>query len=390
MTDTSTRPMPQLRVLHICNWYPGPLNPNEAPFIRRHVESLKGHCDNVVWHISIRSNNGKWGWPKKGDLADRTFVVQVPRMKSLLIEWGTFALVIWAWLTRPRGVKYDIVNIHITYPLAIRVTALRRMFGVPIVLTEQWSAYHNSFRSQSKGLDRTRAIFSHGVPLICVSRSLLKDIEIFSGEKQERFAIIDNVAQSEIFHFNPECKPLEGCFLAVSGWRYPKRPDLLVHTMALLRDAGIKAHLRLGGDGPQMEAVRTAIAELGLEDRITLLGRLTSEQVAQEMQQAHAFLHPSEYETYSAVCAESLCCGTPVVASDVGGIGEYLAQAPGSALVPEHDPLVWKETLLSNWSRMLIVDRSAVSGYMLARASMASVGKRYFDFLKEVQAGQME
>ncbi len=384
----NTEPMPPIRVLHICNWYPSLLNPNEAPFIRRHVGSLKGHFENTAWHIAVNPNSGKWSVLTKNLFADRTRVVQVPRGKSILIEWATFALVTWAWLTRRRSVKFDLVNIHITYPLGIRVKMLRRMFGVPVVFTEHWSAYHYSFRSKSKGLERTRAMFRHGVPLICVSASLLNDIEDFSGAKQHQVAIIDNVAESEVFYFDPESSPQEGRFLAISGWRHPKRPDLLIRMIALLRDSGINAHLRLGGDGPQMEAIKAAIVELGLETRVTLLGRLGPSEVAKEIRQAHAFLHPSEYETYSAVCAESLCCGTPVLASDVGGVGEYLAQAPGSALVPAHDAHVWKQALMANWSRMLSVDRRSVSRYMLARASPEMVGKRYSDFLKQILAGR--
>jgi glycosyltransferase involved in cell wall biosynthesis len=47
---------------------------------------------------------------------------------------------------------------------------------------------------------------------------------------------------------------------------------------------------------------------------------------------------PSRTEAFGSVAAEALAAGTPVVASDVGGIREYLRGSPAGALVPPGDP----------------------------------------------------
>lgn len=372
------------RVLHICNWYPSVLNPKEGPFIERHVKAVSLYCDNEAWHIGLQPTSGTWRWTCRSSSADRTFAAEVRCHKWRLIEWVTYLLVVWAWFTRDRSKTYDVVVLHIAYPLAVRFQSLQRLFRVPIVLAEQWSAYHFSFHTRAKGLRRIRSIFDHEAPLICVSRALLTDIEVFSGIQQRCAVVIDNVAETTVFHMVTDASPIEGRFFAIANWRSPKRPLVLIEMMARLRDAGITAELRFAGGGPLTGQMNDAIIRLGLGDRVSLIGHLDPAAVAHEMRLAHGVLHASDYETYSAVCAESLCCGTPVLASDVGGIGEYLSTMEGSRLVLDNDPQTWAQELRSAWVAMLRSDRQATSARMMARASTSNVGLRFSNFLDAV------
>jgi glycosyltransferase involved in cell wall biosynthesis len=375
--------MSELRVLHICNWYPNVLGPDETPFVRRHIGSLEAHAKNTVWHIEVRHSPGKLRLERRNLYAHRTFLAFLPIRSYVIMEWATTLLLVWAWLTRDRKNGFDLVNIHIAYPLAMRTRALQRLFGIPIVLTEHWSAYHYSFNSSSAGLDRIRKIFHHDIPLICVSHALVKDIEKFSGAEQERAMVVDNVAETRHFHWQPGTQPVEGRFFAIAGWRFPKRPDVLIDMMALLRDKGIYAELRIAGDGPKMDAMKDAVHRHALSDRVRFLGHLTPDRVAAEMRSSHALLLCSDYETYSAVCAEALCTGTPVIASNVGGIPEYMTTFTGM-LVENNDGQDWSRTLERAWECTLAADRRHISAYMTERASTESVGSRYYASLQEV------
>ncbi len=375
--------MYELKVLHICNWYPNILGPEETPFIRRHIIALEPHAKNTVWHIEVRHSMKAPRLVRKSLFADRTYLGFLPLKQYFFIEWCTTLLLIWAWFTRNRSQEFDLINIHIAYPLAMRTRFIQWMFGKPIVLTEHWSAYHYSFNSKSTGLERIRKIFHHGLPLISVSNALIKDIEKFSGVRQERARVVDNVAETKHFHWVPGTKPVEGRFFAIAGWRFPKRPDVLIEMMALLRAKGITAELRLAGNGPKMESMEKSIQQLGLSEQVILLGHLTPENVAAEIRKSHALLHCSDYETYSAVCAESLCTGTPVIASNVGGISEYMTTDTG-VLVENNDAESWSQAVKDGWVLTLEADRTQISSYMTARASTEQVGARYSVMLKEV------
>jgi glycosyltransferase involved in cell wall biosynthesis len=375
--------MKPISVLHICGWYPNVLIPAEAPFVQRHIQSLNPFCKNEVWHVEVYPSQNRTRLTRNSLWADRTLLAQTGSAKWIFLELFSLIMLVALWWRRDHSKHYDIVNIHIPYPLAVHTRFIKRMFGVPVVFIEQWSAYHYSFHSKSRGLDRIRKIFGHDTPLICVSRSLLQDIESFSGIHQGRAAVLDNVAETAFFHWKPESAPSEGRFFAIAGWRYPKRPMVLIEMMTLLRDAGIKAELRLAGDGQLMDEMKRTVEANGLSESITFLGRLNAAQAANEMRLAHTFLHCSDYETYSAVCAEALCCGTPVIASNVGGIPEYMNDITGF-LVDHNDAPTWANAIRDSWTRTLHADRRKIAEHMESRASSENVGRRYLNMLLSI------
>lgn len=70
--------------------------------------------------------------------------------------------------------------------------------------------------------------------------------------------------------------------------------------------------------------LRKLIIKLTLKDNIKFLGRLTSEDMAANMEKANVFVMPSSVENHSATLIEAMLVGTPSVASFVGGIPEYM------------------------------------------------------------------
>jgi glycosyltransferase involved in cell wall biosynthesis len=302
-----------------------------------------------------------------------------------VIERISFLLIVWAWLTRDRSRRYDLVNFIVAYPNATSVRWLRWMFGVPVTITEHWTAYHFSFRSNAKGLDRIRRIFHHRVPVIVVSQVLADDIARFSGARDIPFHIVDNVVDPEVFHRDPEVTPEPGRFFAIFGLRPPKRPEVLIEAMARLRAQGRKVKLRIAGYGPMKEELERLITQLGLEGTVELLGGVDAPTAATEMQKAHALLHATDHETYSVVCAEALCCGTPVIASAVGPLPTYVGDRNG-ALVERNDAATWASTIAGEWDRSLGLDRGAVSEHMRDRTHPRSVGRRFEAILRSILA----
>lgn len=374
-----------MHVLHIAAWYPNALVPHEAPFIDRHVRALDPHAHNSVWHIDVRAAD-RWQWLRKGPKADRTLVVCTPLRRWIVIEWVATALILWAWMTRDRSRPVDIINFHIAYPNCTRVRTLRWLMRRPMVITEHYSAYRVGYKTTTRGGDRIRKIFHAGVPVIVVSRSLQQDITRFVGDPAPVFHVVDNAVDTSVFGPLAEVRPEVGRFFTIAGWRVPKRPDLVLEALAVLRNEGYDARLRMAGDGPNMAIIHECIKRLDLGAHVDLLGQLDEQTVADEMRRAHALVHASDYETYSAVCAEALCCGTPVIASGVGGITEFVTDELG-VLVAENTVEHWVSAWKQHWQHTLRMDRSRIAAIMGARAESITVGARYHAVLRASLSG---
>lgn len=113
-------------------------------------------------------------------------------------------------------------------------------------------------------------------------------------------------------------------------------PELVdPRVVAACREGG--ARIAIVGDGPYRAAIERRIREDGLEDSISLLGRLPPERIACWMNAADCLCLPSHHEGIPNVILEALSCGLPVVATRVGGIPEVLGPA-GGLLVEPRDP----------------------------------------------------
>jgi glycosyltransferase involved in cell wall biosynthesis len=91
-----------------------------------------------------------------------------------------------------------------------------------------------------------------------------------------------------------------------------------------------------GGRSPEtFRQLKADIAAFDLADRITLLGAVSSEQVASLYQRCDLFALPSRFEGYGMVFAEALAHGLPVVGTTAGAIPQTVAAA--GVLVPPDD-----------------------------------------------------
>ncbi|MBQ7691843.1 MAG: glycosyltransferase [Muribaculaceae bacterium] len=124
-------------------------------------------------------------------------------------------------------------------------------------------------------------------------------------------------------------------------------PEKGVETL-LKAAAALPFTLRVAGDGPLLGELRS---RYGHCRNIELLGRLDATHVAELLRLAQFSVMPSEcLENFPMGVIESLCAGTPVVATRMGGIPELVNDSCG-LLVPPADPAALAEAMRQAWSR---------------------------------------
>jgi glycosyltransferase involved in cell wall biosynthesis len=151
------------------------------------------------------------------------------------------------------------------------------------------------------------------------------------------FALNDIARQAEqpVNHewFLPEERPV--IVTAARLEQQQKDFETLLHAFALLNTRR-RAHLLLLGDGKERAAITRLIAELGIDDRVEILG--FRQNPFAYIAKADLFVLSSRYEGFGRVIVEALACGTPVVSTDcVSGPAEILDGGCYGWLVPVGD-----------------------------------------------------
>lgn len=91
--------------------------------------------------------------------------------------------------------------------------------------------------------------------------------------------------------------------------------------------------LKIAGWGNE-ELVQQAARDRGIDDKVVLLGRLDSETLARELEQADLAVLPSHAESFGRAIAEAQAAGLPIVSYDVGSVPEIVEKEVTGWLVP--------------------------------------------------------
>jgi L-malate glycosyltransferase len=113
----------------------------------------------------------------------------------------------------------------------------------------------------------------------------------------------------------------EKLLIHVSNFRPVKNIPDVVKTFALLRKK-LKSRLLMVGEGPELPGARSLAKELGVEKDVVFMGK--QQAVEDILACADVFLLPSAYESFGLSALEAMSCGLPVVATEIGGLGEVV------------------------------------------------------------------
>jgi D-inositol-3-phosphate glycosyltransferase len=180
----------------------------------------------------------------------------------------------------------------------------------------------------------------------------------------DKIAIIPPGVDLKLFHPIPQNNakdfdppPEEHTVLFVGRIDPIKGIDVWFRAMALVveENPALRGHLcacLVGGDVddeavPDVELARLQALkeEVGIGDVVTFLGRRSQEALPYYYATADVVVMPSLHESFGMVALEAMACGTPVVASDVGGLSFVVRDGETGYLVPENDPYTLAATL---------------------------------------------
>jgi glycosyltransferase involved in cell wall biosynthesis len=149
--------------------------------------------------------------------------------------------------------------------------------------------------------------------------------------------IYDGV-DTQRFHPNDESEMQPGTLLFVGNAEdYNKGIVYLLRGMAML-PSSLRARLYVvGGPTGKPRIALREIERLRIADRVTIVGRVSDDELAGWYRRAQLLVSPSLYEGFGLPAAEAMASGTPVVATDAGALPEVVADGETGLVVPPAD-----------------------------------------------------
>ena len=310
--------------------------------------------------------------------------------------------------------RYDLIHSH--YWLSGLVAReLRNWWGVPMVhMAHTLGAVKNRVAQSAQEhepalrLEHEAMLPGWADKLVVSTESERAEVELISNTDNGHIAVIPPGVDLSVFHPYPQERARRELDIAADdkmllfvGRIEPlKGIDTLLSALQLLEQSGdMPAHLCvsvIGGDPEkpletrhaELDKLMVLCKELGLSDMVTFLGRRAQETLHYYYASSDIVVMPSHHESFGMVALEAMACGTPVIASDVGGLAELVQDGETGFLVPGGDPAAMAERLrcmLSDQELLARLGRQAAN--YAERYDWKGITRQIMDLYESTLAG---
>ena len=314
--------------------------------------------------------------------------------------------------TEKKGFEYDLIHSHY-WMSGIAARDLQAAWNVPVVhmfhtlgLMKQRIAQSPHEAEGDYRLDGEQEVLRIADRIVAATIAEKAQLQWLYQAKTEKIAVIPPGVDT--CHFYPipadEAKeyigisPEDRMLLFVGRIEPLKGIDTLIQAMGLIAGNGDAADHQLcltiiGGDPhvsreemtDEMSRLQTLSSENGLDEFVAFLGRRSQETLPYYYSAAEAVIMPSHYESFGMVALEAMACGTPVVASQVGGLA-FLVQDGETGYhinVGDMDALSERLTTLLG-DRALHQKLSRQAAEFAQNYSWGKIARRMIDLYEEV------
>lgn len=266
----------------------------------------------------------------------------------------------------------DLLDAHFIWPDGVGVSLLARELGIPYTVTLRGKIY-DCLNVPIRAHQYAEAL-KGAVAIISVS-SRMADEALALGADKSRLHIITNGVNLD--HFHPRnrkaCRaklalPEEGKLLVtVAHLGYRKGHNEMIRALAGLPEDVKLVIVGGAAQGGTEERLREIARSCGVGGRLILPGPQPYEKIPLFFCAANASVLASYREGCPNAVLESLACGIPVIATDVGAVPDILPVPGAGRIVPAEqvEPLrdAVAEVLTESWDADTVVEESGVRSW---------------------------
>jgi glycosyltransferase involved in cell wall biosynthesis len=288
---------------------------------------------------------------------------------------------------RRDGFDFDLIDAHYLYPDGVAAAMLARRFRKPLIVTARGSDVNLLMDYRWPRRLILDAVRQAGV-VVAVSAALRERL-VAHGVDAAHVQVLRNGVDTEVFHPLPRGQarmalglPPGNVFAAVGNLVAEKGFDLVVDALAAFPGAT----LVIVGDGPERARLQAQADAQGMAARVRILPVRPQRDLATVYSAADIVVLASAREGWPNVLLEAMACGTPVVATDVGGVPEIVTNRVAGRIAGERTA-----EALANAMRELLADspdRTAVAKFA-ARFGWPETALGYGELCQQILAARV-
>ena len=289
-----------------------------------------------------------------------------------------------------KGVHYDLIHSHY-WMSGIAARDLKNAWGIPVVhMFHTLGLMKNRIARaphEAEGDYRIlgeKEVIKLADRIIAATPAEMAQLQWLYDVDQKKVTIIPPGVDTSHFYPIPpdEAKefigiPCDDRMMLFVGRIEPlKGVDTLIKAIALIRQKDALDHhcclcVSIIGGNPdlkpeartdEMNRLQQLCDQQGLEDLITFLGHRGQDTLPYFYSAADVVVMPSHYESFGMVALEAMACGTPVIATQVGGLAFLVRDGVTGFHIPVDDPVALSERLIT------ILDDDALRAKMSRQA----------------------
>lgn len=348
-----------LRVLTLSSLYPDSSRPNFGVFVERQTQGLAAHPD---VELRVVAPIGRPPWPLSRHAHYRALAevperetwrgVEVlrPRFLALPGTGGRFHARMLERALAPvltglrRDFAFDVIDASFFFPDGPAAVALGARFGVPVSIKARGADIHH-WGAQDPTARQVLDAGRRADGLLAVSAALKADMVGLgmaadavrvhrTGVDLTRFAPADRAAAKAALGVADPLVVATGALIPRKGH------DVVIRAVAAL--PGVT--LLIAGEGTERAALSRLIGELGVADRVRLLGSVPHGDLPALLSAADVFALASSSEGLANAWVEALASGVPIVITEAGGARE-LVTGPMAGRVVAREPDVFRDAI---------------------------------------------
>ncbi|MBL0386209.1 DUF1957 domain-containing protein [Tumebacillus sp. ITR2] len=233
------------------------------------------------------------------------------------------------------GLKFDLIHAH-DWLVAYAAEMIKKTSGVPLV-----STIHATEHGRNHGIHTDLQRYIHGLEwkltyesqrVILCSTYMQREVEQVFHLPSDKLDVIPNGVDPEMLRPTALAEAGKGVFakegeklvMFVGRLVREKGVHTLLNAVPMIVDEFPETRFVIAGKGPSMESLREQAHAMGIADRVRFTGFISDEDRNSLFQEADVAVFPSLYEPFGIVALEAMAANTPVVVSDVGGLGDVV------------------------------------------------------------------